>query len=186
MNEDKLQPGKVSLYLRSSVFWIVFAFLILIFTTLLVLSFPFPPEKRFVVTRAWSRSVLWWLQLTCNLGYEIKGTENVPDKPGIVFSKHQSTWETTSLNLWFPMQSWVVKRELLWVPVFGWAVFMMDPIALNRGAGRKAVDQLVRQGRDRLEKGRWIIIFPEGTVSYTHLTLPTIILPCRSRWSPSH
>jgi len=163
LNDDKLQSGTVSLYLRSLVFWIVFVFLILIFTTLLVLSFPFPPEKRFLVTRAWSRSVLWWLQLSCNLRYEIKGTENVPDKPGIVLSKHQSTWETTSLNLWFPMQSWVVKRELLWVPVFGWAVFMMDPIALNRGAGKKAVDQLVRQGRNRLEKGRWIIIFPEGT-----------------------
>lgn len=163
MNEDKLQAGTVSLYLRSLVFWIVFAFIILIFTTLLVLSFPFPLEKRFVLTRAWSRSVLWWLQITCNLRYEITGTENIPDTPGIIFSKHQSTWETTSLNLWFAAQSWVVKRELLWVPVFGWAVFMMDPIALNRGAGKKAVDQLVRQGLERLEKGRWIIIFPEGT-----------------------
>jgi len=163
LNEDKLQAGTVSLYLRSLIFWVVFTFLILIFTTLLVLSFPFPLEKRFVLTRTWSKLVLWSLQITCNLRYEIKGTENIPDTPGIVFSKHQSTWETTSLNLWFATQSWVVKSELLWVPVFGWAVFMMDPIALNRGAGRKAVDQLVRQGRERLEKGRWIIIFPEGT-----------------------
>ena len=163
MNEDKLQTGMVSLYLRSLIFWIVFAFLILIFTALLVLSFPFPLEKRFVLSRTWSRLVLWSLQVTCNLRYEIKGTENIPDTPGIIFSKHQSTWETTSLNLWFATQSWVVKRELLWVPVFGWAVYMMDPIALNRGAGKKAVDQLVRQGRERLEKGRWIIVFPEGT-----------------------
>jgi 1-acyl-sn-glycerol-3-phosphate acyltransferase len=163
LNEDKLQTGMVSLYLRSLIFWIVFAFLILIFTALLVLSFPFPLEKRFVLSRAWSRLVLWSLQITCNLRYEIKGTENIPDTPGIIFSKHQSTWETTSLHLWFAAQSWVVKREVLWVPVFGWAVFMMDPIALDRGAGRKAVDQLVRQGRERLEKGRWIIIFPEGT-----------------------
>ncbi|MGB5536047.1 MAG: hypothetical protein WBN08_09100, partial [Thiogranum sp.] len=110
MNEDKLQAGTVSLYLRSLVFWIVFAFIILIFTTLLVLSFPFPLEKRFVLTRAWSRSVLWWLQITCNLRYEITGTENIPDTPGIIFSKHQSTWDTTSLNLWFAAQSWVVKR----------------------------------------------------------------------------
>ena len=147
MNEDKLQAGTVSLYLRSQFFWIVFALLIVIFTTLLVLSFPFPLEKRFVLTRAWSKSVLWWLKVTCNLRYEIKGTENIPDTPGIIFSKHQSTWETTSLNLWFATQSWVVKRELLWVPVFGWAVYMMDPIALNRGAGRKAVDQLVLVAR---------------------------------------
>jgi 1-acyl-sn-glycerol-3-phosphate acyltransferase len=163
LNEDTLQAAAVSLYLRSLIFWIVFAFLILIFTTLLVLSFPFPLEKRFLLTRTWSRLVLWSLQLTCNLRYEIKGTENIPDTPGIIFSKHQSTWETTSLNLWFAAQSWVVKRELLWVPVFGWAVFMMDPIALDRGAGKRAVDQLVQQGRERLEKGRWIIVFPEGT-----------------------
>ncbi len=163
MNEDKLQTGTVSLYLRSFIFWIVFALLIVIFATLLLLSFPFPLEIRFLLTGTWSRLVLWWLQLTCNLRYEIKGTENIPVKPGIVFSKHQSTWETLSLNLWFPVQSWVVKRELLWVPVFGWGACMMHPIALNRGAGRKAVDQLVRQGRERLEKGHWILIFPEGT-----------------------
>ena len=163
MKEDTLQTGTVSLYLRSFMFWIVFAALIVIFATLLLLSFPFPLEKRFLLTRTWSRLVLWWLQLTCNLRYEIKGTENIPVKPGIVFSKHQSTWETVSLNLWFPVQSWVIKRELLWVPVFGWGASMMHPIALNRGAGKKAVDQLVRLGRECLEKGFWIIIFPEGT-----------------------
>jgi len=163
LNEDKLQSGTVSLYLRSLVFWIVFAFLILIFTTLLVLSFPFPPEKRFVVTRAWSRSVLWWLQLTCNLRYEIKGTENVPDKPGIVFSKHQSTWETIALQTIFPLQVWVAKRELLWLPFFGWGLALMKCIAIKRGTGRAAIKQLVQQGKARLDEGISVMIFPEGT-----------------------
>lgn len=163
MNEDTPHSGTVSLYLRSVIFWILFAVLILIFSTLLVLSFPFSLEKRFLLTYAWSKLVLWCLQISCNLRYEIKGLENIPDGPGIVFAKHQSTWETTTLNLWFRAQSWVVKRELLWVPVFGWGAAMMHPIALNRGAGKKAVDQLIRQGRERLEMGHTVIIFPEGT-----------------------
>jgi 1-acyl-sn-glycerol-3-phosphate acyltransferase len=153
----------VSLYLRSLVFWILFVLLNLIFFIPLLLSFPFPLEKRFLLTRTWSRLALWSLQLTCNLNHEIKGTENIPDKAAIVFSKHQSTWETLSLNLWFATQTWVIKRELLWIPVFGWGAAMMHPIALNRGSGRKAVDQLVQQGRDRLQKGRTVILFPEGT-----------------------
>lgn len=152
-----------SLYLRSFLFWIIFAILIVFFAIVLTLSFPLPFNKRFYVTRAWSTVTIAWLRLTCNLRYEIEGLEHITDKAGIVFSKHQSTWETLTLNLWFTPQSWVVKKELLWAPVFGWGVSMMDPIALNRGAGKKAIDQLVEQGQERLEKGRWIIIFPEGT-----------------------
>jgi len=141
----------------------VFALLITLFATLLVLSFPFPLEKRFALTRAWSTLAIWWLRVTCNLRYEVTGQENIPEQPGIVFSKHQSTWETLTLNFWFTPQSWVIKQELLWAPIFGWGAYMMDPIALNRGAGKKAIKQLVEKGRERLEKGRWIIVFPEGT-----------------------
>ncbi|HFD80296.1 MAG TPA: 1-acyl-sn-glycerol-3-phosphate acyltransferase [Gammaproteobacteria bacterium] len=137
--------------------------LILVFVLILLLSFPLPLDRRFAITRAWSSSTLYWLRLTCGLEHHVEGTENIPQQPGIVFCKHQSTWETLVLNQWFDKQSWVVKRELLWVPVFGWGMLMMEPIALNRGAGRKAIDQLVEQGCERLEKGRWIIVFPEGT-----------------------
>ncbi len=126
-------------------------------------SFPFPLEKRFRLTQTWSVLSIWWLRVTCNLGYEVKGTENIPQQAGIVFSKHQSTWETLTLNLWFTRQSWVIKQELLWVPIFGWGMYMMKPIALNRGAGKKAINQLVEKGRRHLEEGRWIIVFPEGT-----------------------
>jgi 1-acyl-sn-glycerol-3-phosphate acyltransferase len=157
------QPSHAVLYLRSFLFWIVFALLIIVFATLLVLSFPFSFEKRFLLTRAWSTLTIAWLKITCKLSYEVQGTEHIRSQPGIVFSKHQSTWETLTLNFWFTPQSWVIKRELLWAPIFGWGVYMMDPIALNRGAGKKAIDQLVAQGRERLEKGRWIVIFPEGT-----------------------
>lgn len=152
------------LYLRSFLFWLGFTTLIIFFATLLLLSFPLPLEKRFRLTHAWSTTTIRWLRITCNLRYEVQGTENIPkDRAGIIFAKHQSTWETLTLNFWFEKQSWVVKRELLRIPVFGWGMHMMNPIALDRSAGRKAIDQLVEQGRERLEQGNWIVIFPEGT-----------------------
>lgn len=163
MNAPAQQSPALLLYLRSLLFWAGFTLFTLVFALLLFLSFPLPFNKRFHVTRAWSMSTIGWLRVTCKLRYEVTGLENIGNKPGIVFSKHQSTWETLTLNFWFTPQSWVVKRELQWIPIFGWAMYMMDPIALNRSAGRKAVDQLVERGRERLEKGRWIIVFPEGT-----------------------
>ncbi len=151
------------LYCRSLLFWLGFATFTVVFALLLFISFPLPFDRRFVVTRAWSGSTIAWLRITCNLRYDVKGLENVGAGPGIVFAKHQSTWETLTLNFWFTPQSWVVKRELQWIPIFGCGMYMMDPIALNRRAGRRAVDQLVDLGRKHLRKGRWIIIFPEGT-----------------------
>ncbi|MGD2076242.1 MAG: lysophospholipid acyltransferase family protein [Gammaproteobacteria bacterium] len=153
----------MGLFIRSLLFWILFALSIPVFALLLLLTFPVPLEKRFAVARLWPKLVERWLRITCDLAYEVRGLENIPAQAGIVFSKHQSTWETLTLNFWFTPQSWVIKRELMWIPFFGWGAYMMQPIALNRGAGRKAVDQLVEQGRDRLARGHWIIIFPEGT-----------------------
>ncbi len=89
--------------------------------------------------------------------------ESIPRGAGIVFSKHQSTWETIALQQIFPQQIWVAKRELLWIPFFGWALALMKCIAIKRGSGQAAVRQLVSQGRQRLREGLWIVIFPEGT-----------------------
>ena len=163
MSEAPRQSANIVLFLRSLLFWAGFIVFTVLFALLLFVSFPLPFNQRFHVTRGWSRLTIAWLAATCNLRYEVKGTENIGAQPGIVFSKHQSTWETLTLNFWFTPQAWVVKRELLWIPLFGWGMYMMESIAIDRSAGRKAVDQLVEQGRDRLEKGRWIIIFPEGT-----------------------
>lgn len=157
------QPSLPLLYLRSFLFWSGFALLILVFAALLILSTPLPLERRFILTRGWSKLTIYWLGVTCKLYHKVQGLENIGTGPGIVFSKHQSSWETLSLSLWFRRSSWVVKRELLWIPIFGWGMYIMKPIALNRGAGRKAVDQLVKQGLERLKDGLWVIIFPEGT-----------------------
>ncbi len=163
MNSGDPQPTVITLYVRSVLFWIVFALSVPVFATALLVAFPLPFERRFGIARLWASMNIAWLRISCNLRHEVQGLENIPAQPGIVFAKHQSTWETLTLSLWFTPQSWVIKRELLWIPFFGWGASTMQPIALNRGAGRKAVDQLVAQGRERLASRRWIIIFPEGT-----------------------
>ena len=99
----------------------------------------------------------------CGVRYCVLGTENIPKKPTIVLSKHQSAWETLAFQQIFPPQVWVLKKELLHIPFFGWGLAMTSPIAINRSRGKAALKQIIRQGRDRLQKGLWIIIFPEGT-----------------------
>lgn len=103
------------------------------------------------------------LKYLCGVKYEIIGRENIPNETSIIFSKHQSTWETMALQLIFPSHSFIVKRELLWLPFFGWGLASMRPVAINRGTGRKAISQLLKKGKALLDTGRWLVIFPEGT-----------------------
>lgn len=157
------QPSRPVLLVRATAFWIVFAPTTIIAAILVVLMFPFPLTSRQTFVITYVRFILWWLRITCKLDHEIQGIEHIPPDTGIVFSKHQSTWETFAIQIIFPAQIWVSKRELLWVPFFGWALALMKPIALNRGSGRAAVEQLVKQGKERLDAGLWVILFPEGT-----------------------
>ena len=157
------EPGRINLVARAALFWVGMALSTLVFwmggMLALVLSF----EARFNVIVRWCRFNLWWLKLTCGLDYQVEGLEHIPPANGIVLSKHQSAWETLVLALLFRPPAWVVKRELLWVPFFGWGLAALAPIAINRGASRKALQQLLDQGTRALSKGRWVIIFPEGT-----------------------
>lgn len=156
-------PADAILFFRSLLFWIVFSTSLGIFVPLVLLCMLLPFRLRYRVATQWGRLSLAWLTLTCKLNYRVTGTENVPDTTSIVFCKHQSTWETLALQKFFPPQVWVLKRELLWIPIFGWGLSTMKPIALDRGAGRKAVEQLVAQGTRRLAEGLWVVVFPEGT-----------------------
>ncbi|NNG13131.1 MAG: 1-acyl-sn-glycerol-3-phosphate acyltransferase [Halobacteria archaeon] len=151
------------LYLRAAAFWLVFASTTLIAAILVVLMFPLSLASRQAFVKVYVRFILRWLRITCKLNHEIQGLENIPPDTCIVFSKHQSTWETFAIQIIFPAQIWVAKRELLWIPFFGWGLALMKPIALNRGSGRAAVEQLARQGTERLAEGLWVILFPEGT-----------------------
>lgn len=151
------------LFLRSLLFSLGMILSTLLFAILCVLLAPAPYLFRYRFTTLWNRFNLWWLKSTCRIDYEISGLENIPAGPALIFCKHQSTWETIVLPTIFPPQVWVLKRELLWVPFFGWGLALLRPIAINRGAGRKAVNQILQQGLDRLQAGLWVVFFPEGT-----------------------
>lgn len=157
------QPHYYIIWLRSLAFWIVFPVSIIIFATLLLLIAPFGARLRWSVLQVWVHFILWWLKLTCKLTHQVQGSEYATQGPGIVFSKHQSTWETIGLQTIFPMHVWVAKRELVWVPFFGWGLALMKCILIKRGTGKAAMKQLVAQGRSRLQDGNWVVIFPEGT-----------------------
>ena len=122
-----------------------------------------PFRKRFVLARVWGLVLLWALKWTCRLDYHIEGQENIPSGNHIALWKHSSSWETIAMAVVFPRQVWVLKRELLWIPVVGWGIRQLHAIAIDRKSGHSAVGQVVEQGKQRLDEGDWIIIFPEGT-----------------------
>src|SRR5262245_5663898 len=111
----------------------------------------------------WARGQLWTLRILCGLSYRVEGRENIPPGAHVSMWKHSSTWETIAQAAIFPPQSWVLKRELVWIPLVGWAVHCLKPIAIDRQAGGAAVNQVIEQGTQRLREGMWILVFPEGT-----------------------
>ena len=151
------------LILRSLIFTIGQWLFTPIFTVVALLTFPFSRIRRNKIISLWARTMLWWLRVTCNITYQLKGAENIPATPCVILAKHQSAWETLAFQLIFPPQVYVMKRELLWIPFFGWGLAMTSPIAINRGAGREALKQLVKLGKERLACGLWVVVFPEGT-----------------------
>ncbi|HEY7986915.1 MAG TPA: lysophospholipid acyltransferase family protein [Methylophilaceae bacterium] len=134
-----------------------------VFCVLLLLTYPLPPQRRYPIITIWAKTMLWWLRITCGINYRVIGANNIPQQPCVVMCKHQSAWETLALQKILPPQVWVMKRELLLVPFFGWGLAMSSPIAIDRTAGRDALKQLVAQGQDRLNKGFFVVVFPEGT-----------------------
>ena len=130
------------------------------------LLFPFSFNIRYRFINFYSVLNLWVLKHLCRIDYRVEGTENIPnDEACIIFSKHQSALETMMVQRIFPPLTFVVKKELLFLPFFGWGLRAIDPIAIDRKAGRRAINQIVEQGIERLKKGIWIVIFPEGTRS---------------------
>lgn len=156
-------PGSVSLALRSALFMVIMTVSTLIYAPLAVLTFPLPFHRRYGFISRWALFNLFMLERLCGLRFTVEGIENIPAQSAIIFCKHQSAWETLALQKIFPPQVWILKRELLWVPFFGWGLAMLEPIAIDRKAGRKAVMQLLEQGAKRLQNGRWVVVFPEGT-----------------------
>ena len=139
----------------SSFFWCIFCVFIAPFL-------PFRERYRLVI-QTWCRCATWLAKVVAGIHYEVRGLENIPQQPCVILAKHQSTWETFFLSAFFEPLSQVVKRELLYVPFFGWAMAMLKPIAIDRSNPKAALKQLAKQGDERIKQGAWVLIFPEGT-----------------------
>jgi len=151
------------LILRSLLFYIGQIISTILIAPIGIIAFPLDFKKRYYLITRWAVFNLWWLKICCNVTYEIKGKDNIPRKPCIVMSKHQSAFETLALQQIFIPQVWILKKELLQIPVYGWGLASMQPIAINRDSTIKSFRQIADQGCERLQKGYWVIIFPEGT-----------------------
>ncbi|GMR07896.1 MAG: lysophospholipid acyltransferase family protein [Gammaproteobacteria bacterium] len=150
--------------LRSLFFFLGQVIITLVHTPFMLLTLPFSFKVRYAYARLWGKAILFWLRITCGITYTVQGAEHIPtDQTAIIMCKHQSAWETISLQSVFPPQVWVLKRVLLLIPLFGWALAMLNPVSIDRKASRKAIEQIVEQGKQRLDNGIWIVIFPEGT-----------------------
>lgn len=154
---------KAVLYGRAWLFYVGLFVLTIPFSLLAILLIPLPAVMRSRWVSGWAHAVMWWLKVTCNLRYEVTGREHIPANPSIILAKHQSAWETIALQSIFPPQVWVLKRELLMIPFFGWGLWAVGSIPIDRSSGREALKKLVNHGKDRLKRGLWVVIFPEGT-----------------------
>jgi len=149
--------------LRSALFWLALLLFTPPYALLALASAPLPRMARYRFISGWSRMMLWCLRRLCGIRWSVEGREHLPRVPAVILSKHQSAWETLAFQEIFPPQVHVLKRELLWIPFFGWGLALMSPIAINRGRGMSALRQMARRGKERLEQGFWVVVFPEGT-----------------------
>ena len=150
--------------IRSSLFSVGYAGLtFLISVTAMITSWFLPSKTTFFLFATWCRLVLGWLRITCGIRYEIEGNQKLPDYPVIVLSNHQSTWETIFLYQLFTPCCPILKKELLEIPFWGWALRLQKPIAIDRSKPREAGKSLLTQGALRIKEGISILVFPEGT-----------------------
>lgn len=148
---------------------VIFTALLFIVTTIFAVfvligaMLPLSLRQRYAIPRTWGRLLTWLAGVVCGLHYTVEGQENLPDRPFISLWKHSSSWETLAQMFVVPPASWLLKREVIWIPVVGWAARTFKPIAINRSAGHSAVNQVVAQGKERLAAGLGVIVYPEGT-----------------------
>ncbi len=153
-------------YLRSVLFYAGYFVATVVTAIICMIIFWFIPlKKRFVVYSLWCRFVLFWLRLVCGVRYRIEGLENIPQHPVVVLSTHQSAWETIYLYYAASPVCPILKKELLSIPFWGWAMRLQKPIAIDRSKPREAGRTLLVEGKKRLEEGLSVVIFPEGTRS---------------------
>jgi 1-acyl-sn-glycerol-3-phosphate acyltransferase len=150
--------------LRATLYLVFLAVTVIPYAFACLLWSPLPLRWRYRLTMGWPRLAIWGAKAILGVRWQVKGAENLPDGPAIILSKHQSAWETLFLPAHMPRQvCFVYKKELHRVPFFGWGLALLRMIPINRAKGRDAFDQIVRVGQQRLDEGRWPLLFPEGT-----------------------
>ncbi|ANN65904.1 lysophospholipid acyltransferase family protein [Bordetella bronchialis] len=151
-------------FLRSLLYLVFLSVTVVPYALACLLWAPLPLHWRYRLTVGWPRLAIWGARAICGIRWQVRGWENLPDGPAILLSKHQSAWETLYFPGFMPREvCFVYKRELHWVPFFGWGLGLLRMIPIDRSKGRDAFEQVVRQGQRRLNEGRWPLLFPEGT-----------------------
>ncbi len=151
------------LFLRSLLYFIgsIVSVILIAFCSLFFVFSPY--SIRYKVISKWAFFCIWWLRITLNITINIIGKNNITDSPCVITSNHQSTWETLAFQKIFPAHTWVLKKELLWLPIFGWSLALLKPIIIDRGDKFQSIKKVIKQGKDRLNNGIYVVIFPEGT-----------------------
>lgn len=149
--------------LRSIIFSFCMIALIPPWVIIAILTLILPVNIAMRIVSGWAWSVTWLLKVICNLDHKVTGIENIPNEPVIFACKHQSAWETIALQTIIPPAAWILKRELLWIPIFGWGLACIKPIAINRGDRKAALASVLEQGAQAHAADRHILVFPEGT-----------------------
>ena len=153
----------VFIFLRSLIYNVLFYLLLAFWIIVAIPTFVMPRAAIMSIARAWARSSIWLLRVTCNVKVEYRGLEKIQKGPLIVASKHQSMWETFALLQFFDQPLFILKRELRWIPFFGWYLIKANMIGVDRSAGGRSLLQMARRAGEAVRRGRQLIIFPEGT-----------------------
>lgn len=152
------------LTLRSLLFYLVYSLSLAFWSSLcVILGGLLPLKTRYTMSVQWNRFAVWWAGICCGVRYEVEGLDKIPNEPYVLLSNHQSPWETVYLVYQFCPLCPVLKKELLKIPFFGWALWMLDPIAIDRNKRRDARESLLSQGKKQIGRGINILVFPEGT-----------------------
>jgi 1-acyl-sn-glycerol-3-phosphate acyltransferase len=155
---------KLRTYVGSTILFVYIIVSTLIVGPLILMCILFPFSVRYAISKVWIKWLLWVLKITCGLTFEVQGLENLPkDQACVILSKHQSAWETVAFRMFLPPQTALLKQSLLWIPLGGWALATLKPIAIDRSSQREALKALIEKGTQRLKEGLSVIIFPEGT-----------------------
>jgi 1-acyl-sn-glycerol-3-phosphate acyltransferase len=157
--------GNILQLIRSAIFTVLLFLVTGVFGVIVLIgaALPLTLKQRYAIPRTWGLLLTWLAGVVCGLHYTVEGQENLPNRPFISLWKHSSAWETMAQMFVVPPAAWLLKREVIWIPIVGWAVSTYKPIAINRSAGHSAVQQVVKQGRERLAAGMGVIVYPEGT-----------------------